>query len=273
MLSETGAQHLLHDQKYAELAASGTQACKNAVQLVQLQSDWRDVLRDDQAAAAAEEAASRQASSRVLTPQEESDTLAVIFHSSGSTGMPKPIYQKHAVWTRALPRHPGPPSFTTTPLYHGGMSDLLRSLMSDSCTFLFTDQAPITAANVLSSLQACGPACPAYFLAVPYVLKLLAEHDQARAELAKFDMISVGGAPLPEEIGDEMVQKYGWKLVSRLGSSECGCARFFFLRIYLESTAAHAGRCSLDSPHVLVARFRSRHSMVLVAGLGAIEAA
>lgn len=136
--------------------------------------------------------------------------------------MPKPIYQKHAVWTRALPHHPGPPGFTTTPLYHGGMSDLLRSLMSDSCTYLFTDQAPITAANILASLKACDPA-PSYFLAVPYVLKLLAEDPSARTELAKFDMISVGGAPLPDEIGDEMVQQFGWNLVSRLGSSECGC--------------------------------------------------
>lgn len=138
--------------------------------------------------------------------------------------MPKPIYQRHAVWTRALPRKPGPAGFTTTPLYHGGAADLLRAMMSESILYLYTPSRPITAANVLASLRACEDA--KYFLAVPYVLKMLAENEETRDLLSGMEMISVGGAPLPEEIGNELVRRYGWKLVSRMGSSECGCECF-----------------------------------------------
>lgn len=136
--------------------------------------------------------------------------------------MPKPIYQTHRVWTAALSCKPGPPAFTTTPLYHGGASDFLRAIMSQSTLYLFTSERPITAQNVVSSIKACPDV--RYFLAVPYILKMLAEDLQARDLLAQMDMISVGGAPLPQELGDQMVKDYKWKLVSRMGSSECGCA-------------------------------------------------
>lgn len=213
LLKETGSTHLMHDHKYRDLAAHAETQGDKAIQLIPLVSDWQQVPNERDPSPLLP---------RILSPAEESDTLAIVFHSSGSTGMPKPVYQKHSVWTAALPRHPGPASFSTTPLYHGGLSDLLRGFMSDSCTHLFTGNAPITASNVLASLRASQPA-PAYFLAVPYILKLLAENRDTREYLSHFEMISVGGAPMSEELGDELVQRHGWNLVSRLGSSECGC--------------------------------------------------
>lgn len=41
--------------------------------------------------------------------------------------------------------------------------------------------------------------------------------------LKDMDLVSTGGAPLPQLVGDDMVQHHNIRLVSRLGSSECGC--------------------------------------------------
>lgn len=48
------------------------------------------------------------------------------------------------------------------------------------------------------------------------------EDEAGRALLQKMNLVSTGGAPLGNELGDDMVHR-GIKLVSRLGSSECSC--------------------------------------------------
>ncbi|TFK51963.1 acetyl-CoA synthetase-like protein [Heliocybe sulcata] len=155
----------------------------------------------------------------VLSPSEEKDAIALVFHTSGSTGMPKPIYHTHSVWTQGLPCLPGDAAFTTTPLYHGGLPDFLRGMMSLTPLYLYPSLHPVTASNVVSAVAACPDVCA--FLSVPYILKMLSESDAGMSMLQSMRLVSTGGAPLPEETGDEMVKK-GIRLVSRLGSSECG---------------------------------------------------
>ncbi|EPQ56692.1 thioester reductase [Gloeophyllum trabeum ATCC 11539] len=155
----------------------------------------------------------------VLSPYEEKDTIAFVFHTSGSTGMPKPIYQTHRVWTQGLPCLPGLAAFTTTPLYHGGMPDFLRSMMSRTPLYLYSSLYPINATNVVEALSSCRDVRA--FLSVPYILKMLSESDAGMCMLQRMRLVSTGGAPLPDETGDYMVTR-GIKLVSRLGSSECG---------------------------------------------------
>jgi acyl-coenzyme A synthetase/AMP-(fatty) acid ligase len=60
------------------------------------------------------------------------------------------------------------------------------------------------------------------FLSVPYILDMLGATEEGLAELARLDLVSTGGSPLPPAIGDTFC-KHGIKLVSRYGSSECGC--------------------------------------------------
>ena len=100
--------------------------------------------------------------------------------------------------------------------------------------------------NVVAAVQACrsppsdlpdlptlsGPALaerekrfkPTAFLSVPYILSTLVEdlEGDGMRMLQSMDYVSTGGAPLDTSIGDAMVQR-GVRLVSRLGSSECGC--------------------------------------------------
>lgn len=169
--------------------------------------------------------------------------IAFLFHTSGtSSGLPKPIPQTHGGAACALPQHlPGSAAkatFTTTPLYHGGIADCFRAWTSDAPVWLFPGHAlPITAANVGACLDAAAAAAAAkeaeeeegalppvgYFSSVPYVVQML-DADASGAgmrRLRSMELVGVGGAALPAEVGDRLVKK-GVRLVSRYGSAECG---------------------------------------------------
>ncbi|KAK4686150.1 hypothetical protein P7C73_g3978, partial [Tremellales sp. Uapishka_1] len=192
--------------------------------------------------------------------QRSPSSISHIFHTSGTSGNPKPIPQTHIGSTFILPRRTvpsylsspngdhGPPAepaaFTTTPLFHGGVSDLLRAWMARSMIYFYpTSDLPITTNYVVSAIEACQRA-PAKlelspgadqgderaqrfrvnaFLSVPYILTILAEDEAGKGVemLKSMDLVSTGGAPLDTRVGDRMVER-GVKLVSRLGSSECG---------------------------------------------------
>ena len=161
------------------------------------------------------------------------DDIAYIHHTSGtSSGLPKPIHQAHNAAVGALPKIPDSGdklTFTTTPLYHGGIADAFRSWTSGTMIWLYPGKdVPITAPNIAKALEAASEASKenrtppvAYFSSVPYVLQLLEEEAEGLRWLQKMDIVGVGGAALPNEVGDRLV-KNKVNLVSRFGSSECG---------------------------------------------------
>jgi hypothetical protein len=101
--------------------------------------------------------------------------------------------------------------------------------------YLFPPEVPMTRSKILKSIETCnrfstvqtGPIFYhteiRYFSCVPYVLKMLLENDEATSIqfLKGLDMLGVGGAPLPKDLGDKLVDK-GVHLISRFGSAECG---------------------------------------------------
>ena len=159
--------------------------------------------------------------------------IAYLHHTSGtSTGVPKPIPQTHRAAVAVLPvfdtGHKSA-SFTTTPLYHGGVADCFRAWTSGALIWLFPGKhVPITASNVLRCLDAAKTCAEIsqvspvkYFSSVPYVLQMLASENEGLEALRQMDIVGVGGAALTQEIGDDLVTK-GINLVSRFGSAECG---------------------------------------------------
>lgn len=162
--------------------------------------------------------------------------VAYLFHTSGtSSGLPKPIPQLHHAAVGVLPRLPdgeGHSTFSTTPLYHGGIADCLRAWTSNATIHLFPGTQPITSANIQRFTDRANRflhgACPVkYFTCVPYVLQMLSEESSdpdvpsGLALLQSMELVGVGGAALPQAVGDDLVSK-GVKLVSRFGSAECG---------------------------------------------------
>ncbi|KAH6682342.1 male sterility protein-domain-containing protein [Plectosphaerella plurivora] len=149
------------------------------------------------------------------------------FHTSGtSAGLPKPIPQTDAA-VSALPSFTGcqSASFSTTPLYHGGIADCLRAWTSGAMIWFFPEGvAPITASNLVTLAALIRqPTYPPviYFSAVPYILQMLAEDKEGLELLRSMDLVGFGGAALPETVGDRLVNA-GVNLLSRFGSAECG---------------------------------------------------
>ncbi|KAL1595711.1 putative secondary metabolism biosynthetic enzyme [Paraconiothyrium brasiliense] len=145
-------------------------------------------------------------------------SVAYLHHTSGtSSGLPKPIPQSHRGAIGVLPHLPGATSiatFTTTPLYHGGIADTFRSWTSDSPIWLFPGKdVPITARNICkcldvaksSTLERTQPAVK-YFSSVPYVLQIMEADAKGLQILKSMDIVGVGGAALPVEVGDRLVR-------------------------------------------------------------------
>ena len=167
-----------------------------------------------------------------IRPVSNSD-VAYLHHTSGtSTGLPKPIPQTHHGAVGVLPTFDSgyeTVTFTTTPLYHGGVADCFRAWTSSAMIWLFPGaDAPITSSNVLKSLECARRSAETgqtsrvkYFSSVPYVLQMLAMEHDGLDTLKQMKLVGVGGAALAQDIGDDLVQKEV-NLVSRFGSAECG---------------------------------------------------
>ncbi|KAL8926702.1 MAG: hypothetical protein Q9208_002776 [Pyrenodesmia sp. 3 TL-2023] len=165
-------------------------------------------------------------------PQSTFD-VAFYFHTSGtSSGLPKPIPQTHHGAVGVLPRLPNghqKATFTTTPLYHGGIADCFRAWTSGALIWLFPgNDVPITTSNTLKCLNCAQRAetwqhAPPvkYFSSVPYILQMVSAESKGMMMLQGMDIVGVGGAALPPDFGDSLVEN-GVNLVSRFGSAECG---------------------------------------------------
>ncbi|TVY71259.1 Adenylate-forming reductase Nps10 [Lachnellula suecica] len=216
------ASHLLHDISYSDLASTAVKNSYITAETLPWQTGSKDLVN-----------LIRADESDDVTPYYqpiETDT-AYIHHSSGtSTGIPKPIPQSHRAGFGVLPRLDGRNSatFTTTPLYHGGVADCFRAWTSNALIWLFPGgDLPITPKNIISCVEVAkqaektGMPPVKYFSSVPYILQMLSEEARGMEMLRLMDLVGVGGAALSQSVGDNLVN-HGVKLVSRFGSAECG---------------------------------------------------
>ncbi|KAI4197126.1 MAG: hypothetical protein LQ350_006140 [Teloschistes chrysophthalmus] len=218
---------LVYDEAYADLAHRTEDIHHDHLETVQIPQDFIGSIEkpnDPQGGLRSSGKPSRKGS-----PSD----IAFLFHTSGtSSGLPKPIPQTQHGVIGVLPfRLDGHESatFSTTPLYHGGISDCFRAWTSNALVWLFPGKdVPITPTNVLKCLESTvsvekGLDTPPvkYFSSVPYILQMVAAEVEGMKMLQRMAMVGVGGAALPQETGDGLVQK-GVNLVSRFGSAECG---------------------------------------------------
>ncbi|KAF5554647.1 male sterility [Fusarium mexicanum] len=156
-----------------------------------------------------------------LDMEAERNTAIWILHSSGSTGLPKLVSVPNGA---ALNRYTanlgslGLDTLTTVPLYHAfGMSSFFRCFISKKTIQLYSRLAIKTS----HLLQVTRSQTFGLFSAVPFTIKLLAESEEGMRFLRSFSIITTGGSPMPEDLGNELVRR-GVQLVSVYGSSETG---------------------------------------------------
>lgn len=138
-----------------------------------------------------------------INDSEETLKRVVMLHSSGSTGLPRPIHftHKRLMVTLLTPQHLT--AFQSVPLFHAhGFVTFVQGIYTRKTIYLFNGNVPQTHDTVTAAIQA---AKPEIVWTVPYVLKLLAEKQDGIDALKKCKIVSCSGSRCPDELGDLMV--------------------------------------------------------------------
>ncbi|KAI5860470.1 hypothetical protein GGS23DRAFT_613703 [Durotheca rogersii] len=156
---------------------------------------------------------------RAFDRAEERGRMALIMHSSGSTGLPKAVALTHTnVLTHAI-LGAGLDNFAALPLYHMyGVSTTLQAMYRRKTAYLFNTSIPLTAENLVAALTKVGADV---VHAVPYALGLLAEQPRGIAYLRCCKIVTSAGARTPDELGDRLVAE-GINLGVVFGTTEAG---------------------------------------------------
>lgn len=144
-----------------------------------------------------------------------SKCVAFIIHSSGSTGLPKPIFQTHASclanYSTGIPYR----AFLTLPLFHNhGISTLLRALVAGKRIALYNSNLPLSGSTLTDAMEAVQPES---LHCVPYALKLMAESERGIEVLRRCKLVLFGGSSCPDDLGDRLVEA-GVYLVGHYGA-------------------------------------------------------
>jgi acyl-CoA synthetase (AMP-forming)/AMP-acid ligase II len=141
----------------------------------------------------------------VLHQNRNPAKIALILHSSGSTGIPKPLFLTHkALMTHPL-RGPGLTTFNPLPWYHlHGLSTALQAMWMRKTAYMWNAELPLTADSVASALEEARPESVA---AVPYMLQILIDDPRGIRALRECKLVTYGGAPCPDELGDRLVSE------------------------------------------------------------------
>lgn len=209
LLSTTGAKHLLIDHTFQKVATSVLSELPN-ITVGEIAN--RDVFEND--------SAYTTSIADHLDPLVENAKIAWIIHSSGSTGLPKPIFQTHRAALKNYTNNMNMVGFITLPLFHAhGLSVLFRALNARKKVMLYNASLPLAREYLLGVLR--DHIDVEIFYGVPYALKILAETPDGIAALAKLKAVMSAGSACPDAVGDRLVAN-GVNLISHFGTTETG---------------------------------------------------
>ncbi|KAG6848897.1 putative secondary metabolism biosynthetic enzyme [Arthromyces matolae] len=164
----------------------------------------------------------------MYTAWKRNDLDAIIMHSSGTTGLPKPIFHGQTypllfATCHRLPEQLDPFRYvvSTLPLYHG-FGFLAPTLsLSIGMPFVLPPASVIpTGKSTLHALEATGAR---YLFTVPSILEemLRLPGGFGIEALKDLEIVATGGAPMKENVGAEITGA-GVKLLNHWGCTELG---------------------------------------------------
>ncbi|ODH53244.1 hypothetical protein GX48_00440 [Paracoccidioides brasiliensis] len=167
-------------------------------------------------------------------PRDVEDEVALIIHSSGTTGLPKPVPLTHGYiaaqnMIQKMATPPGRSSSLFSVTEHGKLAvtmspffhfmGLLMSIAAicGETPFVLSPEKPMTAELLATIVRDTGATTA---VLPPSVAEELYASKLGQETLAKFHFIGVGGAPLSPVIGDKLCKLT--HVQSVLGASESG---------------------------------------------------
>lgn len=149
----------------------------------------------------------------------EKHWIFLISHSSGSTGLPKPVYMPHRRLMMKVPVPKSQVEFSTFPFFHGyGSWIIVNAIMARKTLYMNNSHLPLTADYVIQVLEHIRPDV---LHVVPYTLELLALSEKGIDAMKDCQRVVFSGSGCPDELGDSLVAK-GVNLVSVWGATEMG---------------------------------------------------
>ncbi|KAI0911563.1 putative NRPS-like enzyme [Ustulina deusta] len=151
--------------------------------------------------------------------EAEHAQVALFGHSSGSTGLPKPLALSHRSVLNNIYFGTGCKAFNALPWYHlHGVFTSFQAIYMRKTAHLYNADLPLTTEHLVAALKEIQPEiCHT----VPYVLKLMAESQDGVEVLKRCKFVTAAGARTPDELGDRVVQQ-GVNFGVILGLTEVG---------------------------------------------------
>ena len=155
-----------------------------------------------------------------VDPKKENLRRLIMMHSSGSTGLPKPIHYTHARLLSTFRTAQHLTAFQSVPLFHAhGFVSFIQAIYTRRTIYLFNGHVPQTHQTIVEAIKGVGNGGPEIVWTVPYVLKLLAEKREGIEVLKRCKVVSCSGSRCPDELGDLLVSE-GIHFGSAFGATE-----------------------------------------------------
>lgn len=142
---------------------------------------------------------------RAFDRDVETHQTGLILHSSGSTGLPKPVFLTHrAALTHAV-QGAGLHNFGALPLYHAyGLSTTVQAMYMGKTANLISATMPMTSKNLVDAVRTIKPEV---IHGVPYALGLMVESQEGIEALRSARIVTAAGARTPDELGERLVRE------------------------------------------------------------------